>query len=163
MRYLRFTAAAVAALASGCGTGDETDYYALTPVSGTVTLDGKPLDGAKIIFTPQGNDPDTPGSDVSGREGNFKVMYRGRSGVAKGKYSVLVSKTVEGAADEAADDNTGEFSEAAVLAAMKKQGELTAAAVKHGARKARSVVVTETFNREVGDKATILDFDLKRP
>lgn len=165
MRTRRFAAAALAAaLAAGCGSGDETDYYALTPVGGTVTLDGKPLDGAKVIFTPQGNVPDTPGSDVTGKEGNYKVMYRGRSGVAKGKYSVLVSKTLgEVAVEEADDSGSGEFSEERALAAMKKAGELTAASVKRGAKKTKPLIVTQTFDREVGDKATVLDFDLKKP
>lgn len=164
MRTRRFAAVALAAaLAAGCGSGDETDSYTLTPVTGTVSLDGRPLDGAKVIFTPQGNVPDTPGSDVTGKAGNYKIMYRGRAGVAKGKYSVLVSKTVgEVAADEAADSDSGAFSEERALAAMKKAADMTAASVKKG-KKTKPLVVTETFDREVGDAATVLDFDLKNP
>lgn len=162
MKSLRLAAAVAAVLASGCGSGDETDDYALISVTGTVTLDGKPLDGAKVIFTPQGNVPDTPGSDVTGKGGNFKIMYRGRSGVARGKYSVLVSKTLDGVAAEPPSDDSGAFSEDAVLAAMKKQGELTAASVKKGAKKSRPLIVTQTFDREVGDKAEVFDFDLKK-
>ena len=165
MRLPRFATAVLAAsLAAGCGSGDETDYYALTPVTGTVTLDGRPLDGARIVFTPQGNVPDTPGSDVTGKEGNFKIMYRGRSGVSKGKYSVLISKTLEGAAEEGpAESSSGEYSEAAALAAMQKHAALTAASVKRGAKKGAPVIVSETFDREVGDKAEVFDFDLKKP
>jgi len=158
----RFAAVALAAvLATGCGSGDETDYYALVPVTGTVTLDGKPLDGAKVIFSPKGNVPDTPGSDVTGKEGNYKIMYRGRSGVAKGNYSVQVSKTVGQTEVDDADDS-GEFSEERAKAAMRRQAELTAASVKKGARKTKPVVVMETFDREVDGKSAVLDFDLKR-
>ncbi|WP_250846677.1 carboxypeptidase regulatory-like domain-containing protein [Aquisphaera insulae] len=164
MRVLRFTRAALSfILVAGCGSGDETESYTLTRVTGTVTLDGKPLDGAKVIFTPQGNRPDTPGSDMTGREGTYTIMYRGRAGVAKGKYSVLVAKTIQDGTDGAAPDAPGEFSESAALAAMKKQADLTADSVKRVARKTRPVSVSQTFDREVGDRATVLDFDLKKP
>lgn len=46
------TIALATALLAGCGTGDETDSYRLVQVSGHVTLDGKPLEGAKVLFTP---------------------------------------------------------------------------------------------------------------
>lgn len=76
----------------GCG-GDETARIKLVPVSGTVTFNGKPLEGAEISFMPDSsNAKSTPGSDVTGPEGNFKAMFRGRSGLAPGKYKVLVSK-----------------------------------------------------------------------
>jgi hypothetical protein len=89
---LALASAAASCGLSGCG-GDETSRIKLVPVSGTVTLNGKPLEGAEVTFTPDaGNAKATPGSDVTGPEGNFKVIYRGRSGLAPGKYKVLVSK-----------------------------------------------------------------------
>jgi len=79
----------------GCGSGDETDRIKLVPVSGTVTHNGKPLEGATLTFTPDQSNPEqTPGGDVTGPTGNYKAMYRGRSGLAPGKYRVLVSKTI---------------------------------------------------------------------
>lgn len=164
MRTPKFAVAVlVATLAAGCGNGDETDYYTLTPVTGTVTLDGEPLDGAKVIFTPNGNVPDTPGSDITGKQGNYKIMYRGRSGVAKGKYSVQVSKTLgETAIDDFDGSDSGEFSAERAKAAMMRAAEQTAASVRPGAKKTKPIVVMQTFDREVGDKATVLDFDLKR-
>jgi len=165
MRLLRFATIGLAvAFAPGCGSGDETDSYHLVPVTGNVTLDGKPLDGARVIFTPQGNSPDTPGSDTTGKEGNFRIMYRGRAGVAKGKYAILVSRTLDGPAEP--DDEPAETtsaSEAAVLGAMDKQTALVAAGVKSAAKRGRSVIVTKTFTREVGDKPEVFDFDLKKP
>lgn len=165
MRTRRFAAAALAAaLAAGCGSGDETDYYTLTPVTGTVTVDGEPLAGAKVIFTPSGNVPDTPGSDVTGKAGNYTIMYRGRSGVAKGKYSVSIGKTVgEAAVDDGAVDESAGFSEERAIAAMHKAAQQSTAFVKKGGKKTKPIVVGGTFDREVGDKATVLDFDLKKP
>src|SRR5438105_558805 len=75
-----------------CGSGDETRSFKLVPVSGTVTLNGKPLAGATVVFAPEAaNKPSTPGSDTTGPEGNYKLMYRNRSGVAPGKYKVTVA------------------------------------------------------------------------
>jgi hypothetical protein len=75
----------------GCGDGP-----ALVPVAGVVTLDGKPLEGATLSFIPApGNVVSTAGNDATGPTGNFKMTFNGRSGLAPGKYSVLVSKTEE--------------------------------------------------------------------
>ena len=80
----------VAAIA-GCGDGPR-----LVPVAGSVTLDGKPLEGATLSFMPEsGTGVSTPGTDVTGPDGNFTMTYNGRSGLAPGKYKVLISKTEE--------------------------------------------------------------------
>jgi hypothetical protein len=86
--------AAIGGGPSGCGPSDETLRIKLVPVDGKVTLNGKPLAGATITFTPdESNEYQTPGSDVTGPEGNFKVMFRGRSGLYPGNYKVVVEKT----------------------------------------------------------------------
>jgi hypothetical protein len=75
----------------GCGDGVK-----LVPVAGTVTLDGKPLEGATLSFIPiEGNAVSTAGTDITGPEGNFQMTFKGRAGLAPGKYRVLVSKTEE--------------------------------------------------------------------
>jgi hypothetical protein len=75
----------------GCGDGPT-----LVPVAGVVTLDGKPLEGATLSFVPApGNAVSTPGSDATGPTGNFKMSFNGRSGLAPGKYAVMLSKTEE--------------------------------------------------------------------
>lgn len=78
-------------ISPGCGDGP-----ALVPVTGKVTLDGEPLEGANLSFVPvEGNKVSTPGADVTGPKGNFSMTYNGRSGLSPGKYKVLISKTVE--------------------------------------------------------------------
>jgi len=78
----------------GCG-GDETARFKLVPVIGTVTLNNKPMEGAEVSFAPDTeNAAPTPGSDITGPEGNYKVFFRGRAGLSPGKYKVIVTKTV---------------------------------------------------------------------
>jgi hypothetical protein len=84
-------AAAAALLAPMLGCGE--DGPKLVPVTGVVTLNGKPLAEAEVSFVPDPTNKDvTPGGDKTGPEGNYKAMYQGRSGLAPGKYKVLVSK-----------------------------------------------------------------------
>jgi hypothetical protein len=79
----------------GCGPSDETLRIKLTRVDGTVTFNGKPLEGAIVTFSPdESNDYLTPGSDVTGPEGNYKPMFRGRAGLYPGKYKIVVEKLI---------------------------------------------------------------------
>lgn len=79
------------AIGLGCGGGPT-----LVPASGTVTLDGKPLEGATLSFIPApSNAVSTSGTDISGPSGNFRMTYNGRAGLSPGKYRVAVSKTEE--------------------------------------------------------------------
>jgi len=83
--------ALLVAMVAGCGEGPR-----LVPVSGIATLDGKPIEGATLSFMPtSGNVTSTPGTDVTGPDGNFSMTYSGRAGLAPGKYKVLISKSEE--------------------------------------------------------------------
>lgn len=63
------------------------------PVSGTVTLDGKPVEGAQVVFTPTGGG----GAAASGKtdsSGVYRLTTREPNDGAKpGSYLVSVSKT----------------------------------------------------------------------
>jgi len=104
----RVVGLAVAALIApsllGCGGGGP----ALVPVSGTVTLNGKPLEGASVVFTPDASTKDAyVARDVTGPSGNYKAITNGRSGVAPGKYKVSIMKSridVSKAPEEFKDD-----------------------------------------------------------
>lgn len=78
----------------GCSRGG-TDGPKQVPVSGAVTLDGKPLASATITFAPVGN---TKGAGASGRtnkDGRYQLTYlRGGMGAPAGQYRVAVSKRV---------------------------------------------------------------------
>jgi len=137
---------------AGCGSGDETDNFNLVPVSGTVSHNGKPLEGATLTFTPDPSNPEqTPGGDVTGPTGNYKAMYRGRTGLAAGKYQVLVSKTIlppgmTASAEEGEDDYMNQV----------------ASASAGGGKGANAVTeIKETVEREVPAGGGTVDIDVK--
>lgn len=54
----------------GCGTGDRPE---LGEVTGTVTLDGQPLIGVIVMFTPDEGRPATGQTDAFGK---YELVYR---------------------------------------------------------------------------------------
>jgi hypothetical protein len=99
LRITRATSAALAAslllalaldLTPGCGPSGAK----LAPVAGKVTLNGEPLEGATVTFTPDPGNPEvTPGGASSGPGGAYRARYGERPGLAPGKYKVLVVKS----------------------------------------------------------------------
>lgn len=78
---------------TGCGDGRPS----LVKVTGKVTLDGKPLEGAQVAFQPVNSDPkDTfqrPASSFSNSMGEFTPQtYVPGDGLRIGKYRVAVVK-----------------------------------------------------------------------
>ena len=75
----------VAALA-GCGpTGPS-----LVPAKGTITVDGKPADGAVLIFHPAGG-KGSIASAAADANGAFEITSNGKPGVVTGSYKVTVT------------------------------------------------------------------------
>ncbi|MCS7306512.1 MAG: carboxypeptidase-like regulatory domain-containing protein [Thermoguttaceae bacterium] len=78
----------VLACLAGCGKKEN-----LVSVSGTVLLDGKPLNGAVVTFHPvKGGPTGHAKTDASGR---FTVMTGTLGGIKPGEYIVTVQKTEE--------------------------------------------------------------------
>lgn len=145
---------------AGCG-GEGAD---VVPVSGTVTLNGQPLEGAAIVFTPAPNNmTGTAGSDATGPEGNYKAQHDGRFGLAPGKYVVLITKehnpttlSDQFKMEDASGNMVMDPEMARVAAESLTQGGGSAAP------KAKITKVEETFDREISaTEKNILDFDLK--
>ncbi len=90
---------------SGCGSGPQIES-----VSGTITLDGKPLPDIRVLFQPQNKDPETAGIGSFGltdSEGKFtlKLSDSERMGAVVGIHTVILSdKLTEGAEDSDAGD-----------------------------------------------------------
>ena len=65
------------------------------PVSGTITLDGKPLSGAGIMFLPRGETRGTGAFAMTDGVGKYslKTDYGG-PGAPDGEYAVTISKVV---------------------------------------------------------------------
>lgn len=89
-RAAALVVAILAAFCSSCGGGGPT----LHPVRGTVLFDGKPAEGATIVFQPaEAAGPDTPlPSGVVGPDGSFAVATHPHgAGAPAGDYLVLIT------------------------------------------------------------------------
>ncbi len=87
MRILTWLLCCVALL-SGCGANG-----GFAPVKGRVLLDGKPVDGAAVLFEPESGG--VPATGVTNSNGEFSLSTTGHgAGAAIGKHGVSVSKQV---------------------------------------------------------------------
>jgi len=84
---------AVLWLLSGCG-GNPLGRYA---ISGSVNVDGAPLEKGNISFQPTESQPTSSGAVVAG--GKFSIPRD--SGLVAGKYRVVVNAAVPGTAGKA--------------------------------------------------------------
>jgi hypothetical protein len=76
----------VALLAAGCGSGGPRLYKA----GGTVTHNGKPVEGATLLFVYENGNSASGKTDATGK---FDLVYQGKTGgTAAGKCKVLVTK-----------------------------------------------------------------------
>jgi len=75
-------------IATGCGDGRVKCY----PVSGSVTVKGKPAEGAELVFHPDAGDTAAPRpTAVVGPDGTFKLTtYAVGDGAPAGGYKVTV-------------------------------------------------------------------------
>jgi len=79
---------AVIALIQGCGDDVAAPPRELGKVNGTVTLDGRPLTGVEIIFSPDEGGGSSAG--VTDDQGNFSLEYSGggRIGAVVGSHTI---------------------------------------------------------------------------
>ena len=76
--------------AAGCG-GRRTPV----PVSGTVTMDGKPVEGATVTFHLLGDDKEGRlATGQTDRTGTFHLKTGNEAGARPGEYKVVIVKTV---------------------------------------------------------------------
>ena len=81
--------------AVGCGGGRDSSMPDLVPVSGTVTLDGKPLSGAMVTFLPVGATRGRSCYGVTGADGRYELMESEKNkGAPVGEFTVLCNKWV---------------------------------------------------------------------
>lgn len=75
------------AVAAGCGSGRPTTV----PIRGSVTLDGKPVAQAMVLFVPATGG--VPARGVTGEDGGFTLTtFTEGDGALAGKHRVAVSK-----------------------------------------------------------------------
>ncbi len=143
---------------AGCGLGgDETSGYKLYPVKGTITLNSQPVEGAEVTFLPEsGNAPNTPGGSQR-PDGELYGDVPGRTGLAVGKYKVIVKKLIALKNTATLPDEIKADLEMATLAGGEAPGQA------RGAAKAAPKLIEGTYDCEVTTSATDnqFDFDLK--
>jgi len=78
----------------GCG-GRDPNLPELVPVSGTVTMDGRPLSGAWLSFVPVGSTRGRGARAASDKDGKYELISRsGEPGAPVGEYRVVILKMV---------------------------------------------------------------------
>lgn len=80
----------------GVGGGDRKSVY---PVKGKITMNGAPVAGATVTFSPQSEQPVAYGRTNSSGEYAL-TTYDANDGAAEGEYVVLVSKSVSASSSE---------------------------------------------------------------
>ena len=84
------------AMSIGCSGGDEwTENLPETvEASGVVTMDGQPVEGATIVFSPESGTH--AGHALTDSSGRFSASaFPSKGGMVPGSYKVAVNKTVE--------------------------------------------------------------------
>ncbi len=90
----------IAGIMQGCQKS-ELDGILFVPVKGTVTMDGQPLPGCIVEFSPQIVETNTQGLGGSGAqgqtndEGKFEMRTNRTFGVQPGSYEVRITKIPE--------------------------------------------------------------------
>jgi hypothetical protein len=69
----------------------------VVPVTGQVTYDGRPIEGANVIFSPLDGGQTLASQSVTDQEGRFEMRThtaggKFESGIAPGKYAVAITK-----------------------------------------------------------------------
>lgn len=83
-------------LLNGCGSGDTRNLPATVTATGYVYLDGKPVEGAAVVFIPENIDTGYPAQAISNAQGYFELQaFDKKKGAVPGNYVVQVAKTVE--------------------------------------------------------------------
>jgi hypothetical protein len=102
----------IAATTVGCGGGPE-----LGTVTGTVTLDGRPVPNAFVVFTPKG--PGRPSQTKTDAEGRYSLKFNAsQEGALIGTHIVTVSTA------DITDD--GQNIKEIIPAAYNRQGSIEA-------------------------------------
>ncbi|NUQ66407.1 MAG: carboxypeptidase regulatory-like domain-containing protein [Pirellulales bacterium] len=80
----------------GCGGPDAPATSGQVPFSGTVTLDGEPVENAQVKFIPLSgeSEPAVATTDASGKY-ELKSGHAGAAGAKPGEYKVVISRLVK--------------------------------------------------------------------
>ena len=117
----------------GCGGGPK-----LYTVTGTVTLDGKPLPGAAVLFLPTAEDG-RQATGVTNADGSFQLeTFKSRDGAQAGDYKVVVQYSESVPAGAVAAPKEGQ--------SMKDMWEASQKAMKEQQNKPPKYVVPTKYS-----------------
>jgi len=121
---LRAATACCCAILAGCGPGGPT----LAIVEGVVTLDGKPLGDAMVIFVPEAGG--RPSAAQTTDSGKYRLVYGpAAAGATLGRHRVGISKVLPGRrlSRPGVPDDEAEHEQVELVPARYRQpGSLTA-------------------------------------
>jgi hypothetical protein len=101
----------------GCGGGGGS--LDTVPISGVVTLDGTPVEGANVVFAPTSGDG-SAASGVTDSSGRYQLTTQDpNDGALPGSYMVMISKSTVGQDATTEAVKPGMSSEEATKAAME--------------------------------------------
>jgi len=108
-------------LLAGC-SGGATDTPELGQVSGTITMDGKPLSKANVTFEPQSGAPSLGMTDEAG---HYELAYnKDHQGAVPGQHKVRISKFGEpGSPNDTEDQIPAKFNQNSKETAEVKMGD----------------------------------------
>ncbi len=127
----------------------------LAPVEGVVTLDGKPVEAAGVVFMPVDPKQGPPASGTTDAAGKFTLTTANRPGASVGEHRVAISK-----ADSFGEEIPPEQFENPE--AMRQRG-FKAYKTKHYIPEKYSTVDSSGLTATVADEDNSLDFKLTTP
>lgn len=93
MRYI-LSFIVLTAVGAICGCSSEASVQGVMPVSGKVTYQGEAVEGATVIFTPEGDNRSASG--ITDTEGKYQLTtLQAGDGALPGSYKVTIYKTEE--------------------------------------------------------------------
>lgn len=126
----------------GCSSADDK-WKSQRPktvlATGVVTLDGKPLEAAQVVFVTGGDG--TGGSGLSDKDGRFELSaFPPDKGIPPGTYSVMIVKAIVPEIQDVSEDKYAPPAKATLLVPVKYTTPTTSGL---------SVVIPETGKEDI--------------
>ena len=103
----------------GCGGGG--DMPDLGTVTGVVTLDGQPLSGAQVTFSPESGRPSTA---ETGGDGSYTLQFTvDEPGAVVGTHTVRINTAVDGRDDPKTEQVPAKYNSKTELTAKVESGK----------------------------------------
>ena len=103
------------------GCGGNSDLPDLGTVEGVVTLDGQPLSGAQVTFSPASG---RPSSGETGSDGSYQLQFTtDEDGAIVGSHTVKIATAVDGRDDPSTERVPPRYNSKTELTAEVKAGK----------------------------------------